>query len=26
MFSICAVDHELEVDIIVTLHLVFKGR
>jgi len=26
MFSICAVDHELEVDIKVTLHLVFKGR
>jgi len=26
MFSIYAVDHELEVDIIVTLHLVFKGR
>jgi len=26
MFSICAVDHELKVDIKVTLHLVFKGR
>jgi len=26
MFSICTVDHELKVEIKVTLHLVFKGR